>query len=64
MVYKYVYKVLAQGNFVVTYCLAQIGDEDFAVFDVFRLDGGLIVEHWDAMEPLPRGEALVNQGKF
>ncbi len=64
MVYKYLYKVLAQGNFVVAYSLAQIGDEDFAVFDVFRLEDGLIVEHWDTMEPLPRGEALVNQGKF
>lgn len=64
MVYKYVYKILGQGNFVVSYCLAQIGDEDFAVFDVFRLENGLIVEHWDNMEPLPRGEALVNQGKF
>jgi len=64
MVYKYSYKVLAQGNFVVTYSLAQIGEEDFAVFDVFRIADGLIVEHWDAMEPLPRGEALVNQGKF
>lgn len=64
MVYKYIYKVLAQGNFVVSYALAQIGDEDFAVFDVFRLENGLIVEHWDTMEPLPRGAALVNQGKF
>lgn len=64
MVYKYVHKILGQGNFVVSYCLAQIGEEDFAVFDIFRLENGLIVEHWDNMEPLPRGEALVNQGKF
>ena len=64
MVYKYSYKVLAQGNFVVAYSLAQIGDDDLAVFDLFRLDNGLIVEHWDAMEPLPQGAALVNQGKF
>lgn len=64
MVYKYSYKVLAQGNVVVAYSLAQIGDEDFAVFDVFRLVDGLIVEHWDTMETLPSGDALVNQGKF
>lgn len=64
MVYKYCYKVLAQGNFVVSYSLAQIGAEDFAVFDLFRLESGRIVEHWDTMEPLPRGDALVNQGKF
>lgn len=64
MVYKYVYKILAQGNFVASYCLAQVGDEDMAVFDLFRLADGKIVEHWDTMEPLPRGDALVNQGKF
>ena len=64
MVYKYVFKILGQGNFVVSYCLAQIGDEDYAVFDLFRLEDGLIVEHWDAMEPLPHGEMLVNRGKF
>ncbi len=64
MVYKYSYKVLAQGNFAVAYSLAQIGEEDVAVFDLFRLADGFIVEHWDAMEPLPRGDDLVNQGKF
>ena len=64
MIYKYVFKILGQGNFVVSYCLAQIGDEDYAVFDIFRLQDGLIVEHWDNMEPLPRGEMLVNRGKF
>lgn len=64
LVYKYKYKVLAEGNFVVSYCLMQLGDEDYAVFDLFRIDGGLIVEHWDAMEVLPRGADLVNQGKF
>lgn len=42
----------------------RIGAEDFAVFDLFRVEDGRIVEHWDAIEPLPRGDALVNQGKF
>ena len=64
MVYKYVHKILAQGNFVVSYCLAQIGPDDYAVFDLFRVAEGKIIEHWDAMEPLPFGESLVNQGKF
>jgi predicted SnoaL-like aldol condensation-catalyzing enzyme len=64
MLYKYVFKILGQGNFVASYCLAQIGDDDIAVFDLFRLENGLIVEHWDTMEPLPSGANLVNQGKF
>lgn len=64
MIYKYVFKILAQGNFVVSYCLVQIGDEDYALFDLFRVQDGKIVEHWDNMEALPRGTALVNRGKF
>jgi predicted SnoaL-like aldol condensation-catalyzing enzyme len=35
-----------------------------AVFDIWRLEGGLIVEHWDNMEPIPPCDQWVNRGKF
>ncbi len=38
--------------------------EPMAQADVFRLEGGKIVEHWDASEPVPPPEELVNSGKF
>ena len=32
--------------------------------DIFRLEDGLIVEHWDNAEPCPPDDELVNSGKF
>ena len=38
--------------------------EEFAVFDLFRVAGGRIAEHWDSSEPIgPRSE-WANGGKF
>ena len=37
---------------------------DYAAFDIFRLEGGLIVEHWDNVETLPPADELANSGKF
>ena len=39
-------------------------DIDCAAFDIFRLEDGLIVEHWDNVETLPPEEELVKSGKF
>lgn len=59
-----VYFVVGQGNFVASYSQLSLGGEPSAVFDLFRLAGGLIVEHWDTMEPVPSPEAAKNSGKF
>ena len=37
----------------------------YAVFyDLWRLEDGLIVEHWDNVEPVPPREEWANSGKF
>ncbi len=64
MTYKNVFKLIGQGNFVVTYSLVDMGGQELAVFDLFRLEDGMIVEHWDNMEPVPPAAELVNGGKF
>jgi predicted SnoaL-like aldol condensation-catalyzing enzyme len=28
------------------------GDVGFAVIDIFRVEGGMIVEHWDVLQPI------------
>ncbi len=43
-------RVLGEGNFVLVHSKRTVDGEAFAVFDLFRVDGGKIVEHWDVIE--------------
>jgi len=36
------------GDFVVTFSSSALGESPYHVFDIYRLSGGRIVEHWDA----------------
>ncbi|QTN18274.1 nuclear transport factor 2 family protein [Brevundimonas sp. AJA228-03] len=45
--------VVAEGNFVFTASEGLLGSTPTAFFDLFRLSDGLIVEHWDAIGPIP-----------
>ena len=47
--YKYerVHKILGQGNFVLTISEGQFAGQPTSMYDLFRLAGGKIVEHWD-----------------
>ena len=55
---------IARGNFVATLCKAHFGEQPYAQMDLYRLEDGKIVEHWDAAEPVPAPEDVVNAGKF
>ena len=60
--YRELFRLIGQGNFVVTYSKVDVGDSPHAVFDVYRLDGGRIVERWTNAEPVPTEPG--NSGKF
>ncbi|HTP38456.1 MAG TPA: nuclear transport factor 2 family protein [Steroidobacteraceae bacterium] len=47
--------VLAEGDRVVLHVFARLFPEDrgAAIFDMFRFENGKIVEHWDAIQPIP-----------
>lgn len=62
--YAFVFQVMAQGNHVVAYSRVWIDGQDYALFDLFRLKEGKIVEHWDNKEPMPARQDLTNSGKF
>lgn len=62
--YRDVHRIIGQGNFVVSFAHQVWNSIDYAAFDIFRLENGLIVEHWDNVETLPAPEDLVNSGKF
>jgi predicted SnoaL-like aldol condensation-catalyzing enzyme len=44
----------ADGDYVITHqhVVPRPGDLGFAVMDIFRLENGLIVEHWDVVQEL------------
>jgi predicted SnoaL-like aldol condensation-catalyzing enzyme len=46
--------VIADGEFVARQAIR----EDGMLIDVFRVRGGLLVEHWDAFRPPPGGKVI------
>lgn len=65
MEYSKVHQVIGEGNFVLSMSEGTFGGEPQAFYDLFRLDDGLIVEHWDIIVPMPGPDAKHNEaGKF
>lgn len=66
MEYTQLHKVLGQGNFVLTMSEGKFGKgEHTAFYDLFRLENGQIVEHWDVIAPIsPESEWKNTNGKF
>jgi predicted SnoaL-like aldol condensation-catalyzing enzyme len=64
IVHRTIFRIVGSGHFVVTYSHVEIGKDEFAVFDIYRLEHGLIVEHWDNAEPIPTPQEAGNSGKF
>ena len=54
-------RIFADGDFVIvhTHGVREPGQRGSAIVDIFRLEGGKIVEHWDVMQPIP--ETASNQ---
>ncbi|WP_317055817.1 nuclear transport factor 2 family protein [Roseovarius rhodophyticola] len=63
MRYDETHLVVAEGNFVFTASEGAMGDTPTAFFDLFRLEGGKIVEHWDTVSEIP-SEMPHDNGKF
>ena len=58
------FKLIGEGNFVVSFGQVDVAGVGQAQFDIFRLDRGRIVERWCTREPIPPADSLVNSGKF
>lgn len=55
--------VVAEGNFVFVASDAVVSGNPWAFFDLWRVEDGMIVEHWDVISPTPSEMAHEN-GKF
>ncbi|MEM9230333.1 MAG: nuclear transport factor 2 family protein [Pseudomonadota bacterium] len=62
--YEMLFRLIGQGDFVVTYGKRHARGKDIAVFDVYRVSGGLIVEHWMNEEEISPRDTWGNSGKF
>lgn len=54
---------VAEGNFVFVATDAIMGGDPWAFFDLWRVENGKIVEHWDVVAPIP-AEMVHDNGKF
>ncbi|MEM6327449.1 MAG: nuclear transport factor 2 family protein [Bacteroidota bacterium] len=66
MEYDQVHKILGEGNFVLAMSEGRFGAGDHvAYYDLFRLEDGRIVEHWDVIQTIPPQSEWANtNGKF
>lgn len=62
--YSEIVLLVGKGNFVASLCKAEFDGKPYAQADIFRLEDGKIVEHWDNVEPIGPKEEWVNSGKF
>ena len=52
-------RMMADGDFVIAHCRVH-GAPDAALFEIFRIEGGRIVEHWDVQQDVPATAANSN----
>ncbi|WP_375280112.1 nuclear transport factor 2 family protein [Pseudooctadecabacter sp.] len=64
LTYQECFLAVAEGNFVATLNRASWAGQDLCQVDVFRVEDGLIVEHWDNSEDVPPKSEWANSGKF
>jgi len=63
--YDKLHRVLAEGNFVLSVCEGFRGGLHTSFYDLFRIENGIIVEHWDTTETVPPPSEWKNEnGKF
>lgn len=57
---KNIFKVLGEGNFALVCSEGKFAGKHTAFFDLFRMEKGVIVEHWDVLQEIPEKMAHEN----
>ena len=55
-------RVLVDGDYVIlhVHAVREPGTRGSAIIDIFKLENGKIVEHWDVVQPIPEKAANAN----
>jgi predicted SnoaL-like aldol condensation-catalyzing enzyme len=58
-------RIFADGDYVIVHVHAvrEPGTRGNAIVDIFKLENGKVVEHWDVVQPIPE-QAANNNGMF
>jgi len=60
-----IHRVLAEGSFVLCVSEGSLNEVHTSFYDLFRIQDGVIAEHWDTVETVPPRSEWKNQnGKF
>tara|TARA_R110000850_G_scaffold8950_24_gene32999 strand:- start:2069 stop:2827 length:759 start_codon:yes stop_codon:yes gene_type:complete len=63
--YDQIHRLLAEGSYVLCVSEGHLDNNHVSFYDLFRIDDGKIVEHWDTVDAVPpRSEWVNNNGKF
>ena len=61
MEYRKTYRTIAEGNFVFTHSEGTFAGRHVAFADLFRLEDGKIVEHWDTIQDVAPADGAANR---
>lgn len=65
MEYQKIHGVFGEGHFVLAVSEGRFGGNATCYYDLFRVENGKIVEHWDVIETIPpKGQWKNQNGKF
>ena len=58
-------RIFADGDFVIVHdhAVREAGTRGVAIVNIYKLEGGKVIEHWDVIQPVPE-QAANNNGMF
>jgi len=55
-----IHRIIGEGNFVLSQSEGTLDGKPLAIYDLFRISNGYIVEHWDVLQEIPAEMAHSN----